>query len=306
MTSASFSIRRRLLCAGLAAPACLLGCDAVPPLLHPPRYDEKLLAPPPRLLLVLGGGGPRGYAHVGVLRALDEAGIVADCVVGSSVGALIGSLYAAGRTGAQLDTLAREIQPTQLAALNLFSPRRLSLSPLAAWVNTQLDGALLQQLPRRLLATTAMAADGTQRVFNTGDAGWAVAASCALPDYFAPVTLEGVSYIDGDVASPVPIKLARSLSPACLIAVDCSAYIESTPAGASAQMRSYDQRRKAQVDAERPFADLVLHPDIGYWAPFSTAARLAAIEAGYVYTRGRLDEVRQILARRGLAGQRTS
>jgi NTE family protein len=278
----------------------LLGCNNAVRTANPPRWEPKLLPAAPKLALVLGGGGPRGYAHVGVLDALESAGIKPDVIVGSSIGAVIGALLGAGASAKQINALARAITPVTWATVHFGGGKKLSNRPLADWLNTQLQYRTLEQLPTPVIMTAVRVRDNVLVALNAGDAGAAACASAASPDYFAPMEVAGEAYVDGDVLAPVPMRLARSLNPKFVLAVDVSAHLNGNLPKAAENYREYDLARKAKVDAERGFADFVLHPDIGYWAPFSEDARLRAIEAGKRDTLAQLPALKAALNRASL------
>ncbi|MGL4573448.1 MAG: patatin-like phospholipase family protein [Burkholderiaceae bacterium] len=294
----SFNLSRR---AFLASSAMLLaGCDNVLRTGHPPRWEAGRLPSAPRLALVLGGGGPRGYAHVGVVDALESAGIKADVIVGSSIGAVIGALMGAGVSAQNINALARNVSPTTWATVHFGGGKKLTNRPLADWLNTQLQGRLLEQLPTPVVMTTVRVRDNALQAFNAGDAGAAACASAASPDYFAPVELGGELYVDGDVLAPVPMRLARSFNPKFVLAVDVSAHLTGDLPKGAENYRDYDLARKAKVDAERSYADFVLHPNIGYWAPFSDEARQRAVDIGRSYTLQQIPVLKAALVRAGL------
>jgi NTE family protein len=263
--------RRAALAALLSPLAALLGgCaafdyigpDAPQALPTPPRFD-----PTPCIALVLGSGGPRGYAHIGVLRVLEEAGITPDLVVGSSVGALIGAFWASGLSAAEIDRRSFEGGPLTVFDPSPFADRGwIHGRKLQDYVNHGVGGRRIEELPRRLIVTAARRVDKAGRFFTTGNTGVAVRASSAMPGIISPVGIAGVEYEDGDEAYPVPVSAARAAGAQFVIAVDVSARPGSTPAEASATMRERDQRRRARIDPEVARADFVLHPDLDYWA----------------------------------------
>ena len=104
-------------------------------------------------------------------------------------------------------------------------------------------------------------------------------------------------YVDGDEDSPVPIRVARELGAEIVIAVDVSAYLENTPPGAPREWVEKDERRRRQIDAEAPAADILLHPDIGYYAGHNEEYRRRVIAAAEAYTRKKLPEIQAVLAR---------
>ncbi len=226
------------------------------------------MQPPPRLALVLGSGGPRGYAHIGVLRVLEDAGIRPDLVVGSSVGALLGVFWASGLSAAQIDARSGQGGPLTLFDPNPFADRGWIVGRrLQDYVNDGVEQRPLEALPRRVVVVAARRADKAARYFISGNAGVAVRASGAMPGILSPVGIEGVEYEDGDEAYPVPVSAARAAGAGFVIAVDVSA--ADTPPEASPAQRLRDQRRRARIAPEVARADFLIHPPLPYGAgPF--------------------------------------
>lgn len=265
-------VGRRSVVVSLLGPlaALLGGCaafdyksaDAPLALPMPPR-----LTPVPRIALVLGSGGPRGYAHIGVLRVLEEAGITPDLVVGSSVGALIGAFWASGLSAAEIDRRSFDGGPLTVFDPSLFADRGwIHGQKLQDYVNRGVGGQRIEDLPRRLIVTATRRVDKAGRFFTQGNTGVAVRASGAMPGIISPVGIAGVEYEDGDEAYPVPVSAARATGARFVIAVDVSARPGTTPAEASAAMRERDLRRRARIDPEVAQADFLFHPDLDYWA----------------------------------------
>ncbi len=136
-------------------------------------------------------------------------------------------------------------------------------------------------------------------LFNRGDTGLAVRASGASPGQFEPVRIGSDMYVDGDEESPVPIRAARRLGAKVVIAVDVSAYVADTPPGVPEQWREKDARRARQVESEAPAADILIHPDIGYYAGHDEAYRHRVIAIAERVAREKLPEIRAVLARAG-------
>jgi NTE family protein len=253
---------------------------------------------PPRVVLVLGSGGPRGFAHIGVLKVLDAAGIRPDYIVGSSIGALVGALHAGGYSGLDLEAMALEASPvTFLDVSAAWSGGRSKGIALQAFVQAKLDGRPLQALGNGVAAVATRQRDGAPVVFNHGHAGLAVRASSANDELFLPVTFGGETYVDGDEASPVPVRAARRLGAAVVIAVDVSAYLEGTPPAAPEAWRVRDRRRTALIAAEAGAADVMIHPDIGYYAGSSVEYRRRLIAIAENATREALPAIQAAIAR---------
>lgn len=291
--------RRALLLSTLGA--ALAGCDVFPeiPL---PEAQQPRFAPwtePARLALVLSSGGPRGFSHVGALKALHEIGVRPDLVVGASVGALLGSLLCAGVPMAEIEQLGLDFDFRSLVRLSLTSGYKLSGSGIAQFVNQEITRRLghsaLERLPVRFAAIAAEAHSGELAAFNHGDAGRAVQASAAIPGRFDPVLIRGRLYADADLHAPMPVRWTRSAGAKKIIALDCSARTDNLPPG-SGSYREADLKKRALSDAEAKFADITLHPDIGYWVRLTREYRVSTARAAYEYTMARRREIEKVAA----------
>ena len=250
-----------------------------------PRFSPPFTdAPRPRVALVLGTGGPRGFAHIGVIKILEANRIEPDLVVGASVGAMIGALYASGYRAAQLERLALELNVIDLFDIDPFSRGKARGFLLQRFINERVANRPMERLKRAFAATATRKADGRLSIFNSGNTGVAVRASSSNPYGFLPVTIEGQEFIDGDEASPVPIRAARVLGAQVVIAVDVSAYAESTPPEANPHWIARDLKRKRLVEAEADQADVLIHPDLGYYAPIHIDYRKRCIARGEAAT----------------------
>ena len=198
---------------------------------------------------------------------LEEAGVIPDLVVGSSVGALIGAFWASGMNAAEIDELSFQGGPLTLFDPSLFADRGwIHGRRLQDYVNRGVGGQRLEEMPRRLIVTAARRGDKAPRYFMTGNTGVAVRASGAMPGIISPVGIDGVEYEDGDEAFPVPVSAARAAGAEFVIAVDVSARPGSTPERASDAMRERDRQRRERIDPEVALADFLIHPDLDYWA----------------------------------------
>ncbi len=281
-----------MLAAALLAAACN---EEVPPE-RLPRYESPATAP--RLALVLGSGGPRGFAHVGVIKALEEHGIKPDLVIGSSVGAMVGALYAAGVPAAQLEKLAHDLDIKRFfIEWQVLRGRPASGEAVQGYVSRQVGGRAIEELGMAFAAAATRMSDRKLVLFNRGDTGLAVRASSASPGMFEAVRIGDDHYMDGDEASPVPILAARAMGARVVIAVDVSAHVQSTPPGMPREWLVKDERRAKQVRHEAPAADVLLHPDIGYYAGHDEDYRRRVMQVAERFTRERMPEIRAALAK---------
>ena len=178
----------------------------------------------PRVALVLGGGGAKGFAHVGVIKALEEQGITPTLIVGTSVGSLVGSLYASGYTPAQLERLAITTTDSELTDFVLSNQGFVEGIKLKNFINTKVGGQTIENFPIRFAAVAAEKHTLKKAVFTTGDAGLAVQASCSVPNIFialAFLKLSAKKYIDG--GSEPSASGQRMIWVLIIIAVDVTA-----------------------------------------------------------------------------------
>lgn len=290
-----FPIRSLAIAGLLLALFASLGCGGVA-LEHDaarePRLDAGRPDPEgrPKIALVLGSGGTRAFAHVGVIKALEAAGIEPDLVVGSSAGAIVGALYAAGYRSAELERLALEFDPSAFLDISILERVRAKGLALQEFINTRLDGRPIEHLPREFAAVATRASDGAMQIFNHGDAGLAVRASSAMRRGFVPVKINGEEYIDGVESSPVPIRAARYLGADVVIAVNVHVRPEHLQPGS--RWRDVLRRRQRVVDAEANEADIMIHPDTGDSMGFSESYRRQVIARAEAETRDRVAQIR--------------
>lgn len=232
-----------------------------------------------RIAWVFSSGGPRGFVHVGVLKGLTALGLKPDFIVGASAGALAGTLWASGLGESRLEQLALELQPWDVLRWNPRGPEWLNGGGLARLVNQVLGGRLLQDLPVPVACVVARIDDGQVLAFTRGDAGLAVQASSAIAGQLAPVRIAGVLYADADGHQPLPVRMARALGANRVLAVDASAHEDRAPP-AALRYRETDLQKRALTLPDARLADVLLHPDAGYWAGWSRGYRERLIAMG--------------------------
>lgn len=230
-----------------------------------PETSVASMTPAPRVALVLGSGGPRGYAHIGIMKVLEEAGIDYDLVVGSSAGALVGAFWANGYDAEEIDGFARSGGPFTLFDLSLFADRGwIHGQRLQDYVNTRLGGQSIEQMPRRLIVVATRRDDKAPVFFRSGNVGVAVRASSAVPRIISPVGINGTEFEDADESLPVAVRAARQAGARFVIAVDVSAKPGAAPPGTSKALLERDARRRNRIDPEIAAADFLIHPDLDY------------------------------------------
>lgn len=202
--------------------AALLSACAAPPPAPPIPTPVPAQKPPLRVALVLGGGAARGFAHIGVIKALEAQGIVPDIVVGTSAGSVVGALYASGMNGFDLQNLALQMEENMVADWTLPDRGVLKGEALQDFINRNVKNLTLQKMPKALGVVATDLQSGEMVLFRRGDTGIAVRASSAVPGMFQPVEINGRDYVDGGLTSPVPAQSARAMGADFVIAVDIS------------------------------------------------------------------------------------
>jgi NTE family protein len=257
-----------------------------------------------RVGLVLSGGGAKGMAHIGVLKVLEEAGIPVDFIAGTSMGAIVGGLYAIGYDAAALDTLVRArdwmfLLGDKVDRHNLpFSEKEMTekyLISMPVWnrsiqvpagfvsghniynLFTDLtigyhDSLRFDRLPIPFACVASNLVDGREVLLDRGSLPLAMRASMAIPGAFAPVIHDGMVLVDGGIANNLPVDVARAMGAEVLIGVDVQSELKDekgleTVMGIVDQLTSFLGLQKYEENVK--LLDLHLRPDI---APYSAAS----------------------------------
>jgi len=268
------------LCTGVL----LAGCAGTPQKEEPFAPPQPVVKRPPKVGLALGGGAARGFAHVGVIQVLEEAGLKPDFVAGTSAGSLVAALYASGRNGPQLQQVAETMEEATFTdwTLPIFSRGMLRGEALARYVNAQVGGKLIEQMPIPLGIVATDLNSGSGVLFQRGDTGTAVRASSAVPALFLPVKIGSHEYVDGGLVSPVPVRYARQMGAELVIAVDISSAPEGNPSDGTLQilLQTFAIMGKSINSYELRDADIVVRPALVGVSGADFTARRRAIEAG--------------------------
>ncbi|MDY3307504.1 patatin-like phospholipase family protein [Psychrobacter sanguinis] len=277
----------------------------------------------PVIALVLGGGGAKGFAHVGVIKALEANNITPNLVVGTSVGSFVGSLYASGKSATDLESIARTTPDSELTDFTLSYQGIIEGEKLRNFVNNQVNHKSIESFPIRFAAVAAEKHTLKKAVFTEGEAGLIVQASSSVPNVFIAPRIPdpkasgqiGKKYVDGGVVSIVPVDAAKALGADVVIAVDLQVDKESPSQagsknkslwslieqgyntynkGSTANKKSgpYTQNYETINKAEIGRADVIIRPDVANISAISTVNREAAIEAGVKATEQNLPTIR--------------
>ena len=297
--------RRHLLVAGLAL--LVAGCQTVPaptpvpppaPTPAPPSPAPPPPPRPPRIGLALGGGAARGFAHIGVIQVLEEAGIRPQLVVGTSAGSLVAALYASGKSGTELAMLALGMDESAITDWVFPGRGVIRGEALARYVREQTGGLSIEKmkLPLGIVATDLDS--GQAILFQRGDPGVAVRASSAVPAVFQPVKIGEHEYVDGGLVSPVPVRFARAMGAELVLAVDISSPPESQATGDAMRLllQTFAIMGKSINHFELRDADVVLRPRLNGVGSADFAARQRTIMAGREAALAALPELRARIA----------
>jgi NTE family protein len=248
---------------------------------RPPAAPEK----PLRIGLALGGGAARGFAHIGVIKALEARGLRIDLVCGTSAGSVVGALYASGMSGLQINKLALTMDQASISdwAMPFRTRGFLQGVALQNYVNTTLHNRPIEKMVRPLGIVATDLRSGQPILFQRGDTGVAVRASCSVPSIFEPVKIAGHEYVDGGLVSPVPASFARRMGADFVIAVDISADPETalTQNSFDVLLQTFTIMGQTIKTYElEKYADFVIRPSLAAMSGADFSQRNAAILAG--------------------------
>jgi NTE family protein len=279
--------------------ALLAGCQTAPPPppqppvvpTHPPAKPPPK---PPVIGLALGGGAARGFAHIGVIQVLEEAGIRPDLVIGTSAGSLVAALYASGKSGVELATLAQSMDGGAITDWSFPGRGLIRGEALARFVREHTGGKRIEQmrLPLGIVATDLDSGQGI--VFRIGDTGVAVRASSAVPAVFQPVRIGTREFVDGGLVAPVPVRYARQMGAQLVIAVDISEAPDGAATGDAMRMllQTFSIMGRSINQFELADADIVLRPKLAGVSGADFSTRTRSIQAGRDAATAMLGELR--------------
>lgn len=268
----------------------LLGSAACTTTTPPPEPAQR---PAAKIALALGGGAARGFAHVGVIKALEAQGISPDIVVGTSAGSVVGALYAGGLNGFQIQELSMNIEEDQVLdgsgiyrciAEAMVSDKRgcIKGQALQDFINRNVGNRPIEKLNKTFAAVATNLNSGDMALFRSGNTGMAVRASSSVPIFFQPVTINGQDYVDGGLVAPVPSDVARSLGADFVIAVDISVRPQdrSTTTMTDILWQTFTIYDMTINRYEQAAADIIIRPTISNLPSTDVSGRNKAVLEG--------------------------
>ncbi|ABX14907.1 Patatin [Burkholderia multivorans ATCC 17616] len=240
---------------------------------------------PVKIGIALGGGAARGFSHIGVLKALEARGIAIDLVAGTSAGSVVGALYASGMNGLQINKIALDMDQASISdwALPFRSRGLLQGVALQNFLNKALNNRPIEKMPKPLGIVATDLQSGQPILFQQGNTGLAVRASCSVPSVFEPVKIGSREYVDGGLVSPVPASFARRMGANFVIAVDISARPDGAATNNPIEMLLQTFTIMGQTiktyELDK-YADVVIRPNLAAMGGSDFNQRNAAILAG--------------------------
>ena len=263
-------------------------------------FERAIPAARPGIGLALGGGFARGFAHLGVLRVLEQHRIPISCIAGTSVGSILGAAYASGAPLARIMATCRTLRLRDIARWRVSRLGFASNHRLGDLIERVFEARQFEDLhiPMAVVATDLNS--GEPVVISHGDLIDAIRASCAFPGLFEPVEIGTRCLADGGLVAPVPTRAARDLGAEFVLGVSVGMQdgYRGTPSNIfQVVSRAVTAAQKHQSEVWERHADLVLRPDVQSlaWDDFDRADE--AIEAGAAAARSALPRIQKFLAR---------
>jgi NTE family protein len=255
----------------------------------------------PVIGLALGGGAARGFAHIGVIKALESQGIFPNLVVGTSAGSVIAALYASGYRGTELQKIALSLDEAAITDWALpFSGRfggMIKGDALQTMVNRLVKNQTIENMsmPLGIVGTDLQTGNGI--LFQRGDTGQAVRASCSIPGVFQPTIIQGREYVDGGLVSPVPVRYAKQMGADIVIAVNISTEPSAQDSSGSLGilLHTTSIMGKSINTFELDLAQVVIQPELKGMRGTDFKSRNAAILAGEESVMKQISQIKNIL-----------
>jgi len=285
------SVKTMKLLLFLYCPFFIAACATAPNQLQPQR--------PAKIALVLGAGGSKGFAHIGVLKILESNKVPIDMIVGTSVGSFVGSLYAYGYDAYSLQKIALLIERSDVGELTIPDNGFLKGERLRDFINTKVRQSPIEKLKIPFYAVATDIKTGEGVVFNNGNTGMAVQASCAIPGVFQPARFSGSSYVDGGVVKPLAADVARKYGADVVIAVDISSVVDTVVPSTTIEtiMKSIQIMYSKMSLLTMSEADVVIKPSVGFVGSADFSHRNEAIMEGEKAALQALPQINALLSK---------
>lgn len=267
------------------------GCGTVPPV--------KEHKGPPKIALVLGGGAARGFAHVGVIRLLEQEKIPIHMIVGTSVGSLIGALYASDPNGFNLEWLSFSIEKDDIFDYSLIYSKMgpVQGERLEKFIQTKVKAKTMEQMKIPFYAVATDLNSGNTVVFEKGSVAKAVRASCSIPGIFQPLELGGKMYVDGGVTNNLPVDVARAKGADIIIAVTISKNIQNPQINTLIDviLQSINIMGRELVIYKSRGYDVLIEPNVGDVGMTDFSQKKRLMDAGIQAAKQTLPRIKKLI-----------
>jgi NTE family protein len=247
--------------------------------------------------LALGGGGTRGFAHLGALKAFEEEGIAFDCIAGTSVGSLVGALYASGMSAADMIEKAKELRVKDIRTSKLpFIPSKTD--KLEEVLKEYIGDAVFSELKIPLTVVAVDLVSAREVHLESGSVIKAVAGSCAVPAVFNPVEFDSYMLTDGGVQNTIPSDVVRNKGCKVVIAIDVNparGYGATSFKLIDVIAASIRIMMKSNAEKGKLYADIVISPDTKRFRASKIEGGLEMIEEGYRATMDAMPQIKKLL-----------
>jgi NTE family protein len=254
---------------------------------------------PPKIALVLGGGASRGFAHVGVIRLLEQEKIPIHMIVGTSVGSLIGALYASDPNSLNLEWISFSIEKDDIFDYSVLSAKMgpVSGERLEKFVQTKVKAKNIEQMKIPFYAVTTDLNTGTTWVFDKGSVAKAVRASCSIPGIFQPLEIGGRMYVDGGVTNNLPVDVARARGADIIIAVSISKNINNPQINSLVDiiLQSISIMGRELVTYKSRGYDVLIEPNVGDVGMTDFSQKKRLMDAGIQAAKQALPRIKKLM-----------
>lgn len=276
-------------------PLISAGCLSFP-LSHP----KDPVSPTPKIGLVLGGGAARGFAHVGVIRILEQEKIPIDLIVGTSVGSLIGALYADKGSSFDLELIAFKIEKEDIFDYSVFTSTTGPVrgERLEKFIREKVSFENIEDLPIPFAAVATNLNTGEPVVLDRGPVGLAVRASSSIPGVFIPVQMGSQTLVDGGVVNNVPVEVARSMGADLVIAVNIGKDVVNwnTDNIVEITLQAVNIMSNEISAFKMQDADVLIEPTVGSVRMMDFSKKEFTIRAGMAAGREAVPEIRRLIS----------
>lgn len=253
----------------------------------------------PRVALVLGGGGARGYAHVGVIKALQKAGVPIDLIVATSAGSIIGALYADSADSVYVERTMRKTHFFDFADFTIVSSGNglISGRQLQHFLLKNMHAKSFDELKIPLVVVATDLKSGKEKPLSSGPIAPAVNASSAMPGAVHPVKMYGMTLVDGGMVAQLPVKTAKRFHPDIIIAVNIDADLEKKmpTSFVGVFQRAFEISIHAIAEFSGEGADVVIHPSVGNAGIFDVHLKNTLIHAGEKAAEQAIPQIKELL-----------